>query len=408
MFLLRSTRFILLACLVSAVGADVGGASGTPYGFAADVTGGGNATPVTPKTTAELIKYLSDSQPRVIMIDREFNFLGTEGVCTNCAGCIPTSNTCGSSGQNAIAISGSSWCNGLPSVKVTYDKAGVVGMTVASDKSLIGVGSSAVIRGKGLRLIGGIKNVIIQNIHFTELNPSLIWGGDAITLQGSDIVWIDHCKFSLIGRQMIVTGFQTAGHVSITMNEFDGKTSWSSSCDGRHYWTILGYGVGDMVTLYGNYIHDTSGRSPKLEGYSVWHAVNNYWDSNSGHAFDVSTNANALVEGNVMNNVKLPVMPETESLSGQLYVPTSNNYAQCDAALGRTCEPNQLSSSGNLASFSSDFLDNFGKYFHVGAQKASVIQDFVLKNAGVGKLSNSAVARGLPKRFGRRRRRRFS
>lgn len=42
MFQLRSTRLILLACLVSAVDADVGGASGIPAGFAADVTGGGN------------------------------------------------------------------------------------------------------------------------------------------------------------------------------------------------------------------------------------------------------------------------------------------------------------------------------------------------------------------------------
>lgn len=32
--------------------------------------------------------------------------------------------------------------------------------------------------------------MIIQNIHITDLNPQYIWGGDAITIAGSDQVWI--------------------------------------------------------------------------------------------------------------------------------------------------------------------------------------------------------------------------
>ena len=35
---------------------------------------------------------------------------------------------------------------------------------------------------------------IYRNIHITELNPQYIWGGDAITLAGTDLVWIDHVK----------------------------------------------------------------------------------------------------------------------------------------------------------------------------------------------------------------------
>lgn len=53
-----------------------------------------------------------------------------------------------------------------------------------------GVGSKGVLRGKGLRIANGAKNVIIQNIHITDLNPQYIWGGDAITVAGSDQVWI--------------------------------------------------------------------------------------------------------------------------------------------------------------------------------------------------------------------------
>lgn len=64
---------------------------------------------------------------------------------------------------------------------------------MGSDKTLIGSGSAGVIKGKGLRIVGE-KNIILQNIHITELNPQYVWGGDAITLDGSDLVWIDRVK----------------------------------------------------------------------------------------------------------------------------------------------------------------------------------------------------------------------
>jgi pectin lyase len=66
----------------------------------------------------------------------------------------------------------------------------VSGLTVGSNKSIIGVGAKGVLRGKGLRMANGAKNVIIQNIHITDLNPQYIWGGDAITVDGSDLIWV--------------------------------------------------------------------------------------------------------------------------------------------------------------------------------------------------------------------------
>lgn len=40
----------------------------------------------------------------------------------------------------------------------------------------------------------------------SDLNPQYVWGGDAITLDGSSDVWVDHVTTSKIGRQHIVTG----------------------------------------------------------------------------------------------------------------------------------------------------------------------------------------------------------
>ena len=110
---------------------------------------------------------------------------------------------------------------------------------------------------------------------------------------------------------MIVTGYDQAGKVTISNNEFDGVTDWSATCNGEHYWTMLFYGAADKVTLSGNYIHDTSGRSPKVggDGTITMHAVKYYWSTNQGHAFDIATGGTVLIEGNVFEDVVEPITP---------------------------------------------------------------------------------------------------
>lgn len=170
--------------------------SGAAEGFAKGVTGGGSATPVYPKSNAELVSYLGDSSARVIVLDRTFDFTGSEG-STTASGCAPwgTGSAC------QLAINKDNWCKNYqpnaPTVSTTYDKAGLLGITVASKKTILGSGNKGIIKGKGLRIVSGANNIIIQNIHITNLNPHYVWGGDAITLDGADMVWIDHVKVRL-------------------------------------------------------------------------------------------------------------------------------------------------------------------------------------------------------------------
>lgn len=56
-----------MASTVSAVGV-----TGSPEGFAAGTTGGGDATPVYPTTTDELVSYLGDSEARVIVLTKTY------------------------------------------------------------------------------------------------------------------------------------------------------------------------------------------------------------------------------------------------------------------------------------------------------------------------------------------------
>ncbi|MBE3041390.1 hypothetical protein IMZ48_02160 [Candidatus Bathyarchaeota archaeon] len=113
-----------------------------------------------------------------INIAQTFDFTGTEG-STSGAGCAAWGTDAGC--QTAIDLN--SWCENYqpdaPVVDVTYDTAGVLGLTVTSNKSILGVGDTGVLIGKGLRLVSGANNVIIQNLHITALNPAYVWGGDA-------------------------------------------------------------------------------------------------------------------------------------------------------------------------------------------------------------------------------------
>jgi pectate lyase len=107
-------------------------------------TGGGNAAAQRPKTAAELMTLASDAQPRVIEI----------------AG--------------------------------TFD---VPRLDIASNKTLIGIGKDATIRG-GLRIRGyddaPIQNVILRNLRVDGATTSV--DNDAVQLYFAHHVWIDHCE----------------------------------------------------------------------------------------------------------------------------------------------------------------------------------------------------------------------
>lgn len=150
----------------------------------------------------------------------------------------------------------------------------------------------------------------------------------------------------------------------------------------------LGYGKNDKVTFTGNYIHHTSGRSPKLEFNSYWHAYNNYWFNNTGHAFDVGTGTKALIEGNVFYQVETPFLPD--SSAGQTFAVSSKDNSTCDSKLGRTCAANALISSGNLSASDESVLSSWPSgEADAKVQQANQVKSSVLSNAGVGKLRTS-------------------
>ncbi|PYI01649.1 pectin lyase pelB [Aspergillus sclerotiicarbonarius CBS 121057] len=374
----------LIAAAAAAFASTVSAAGvvGSAEGFAQGVTGGGSASPVYPTTTAELVSYLGDSQPRVIMLDRTFDFTGTEGTETT-SGCAPW----GTASQCQVAINLHSWCDNYeasaPKVTVTYDKAGILPITVNSNKSIVGVGSKGVIKGKGLRVVNGAKNVIIQNIAVTDINPKYVWGGDAITVDNSDLVWIDHVTTARIGRQHIVLGTDADNRVTISYSLIDGRSDYSATCNGHHYWGVYLDGNNDMVTLKGNYFYYLSGRMPKVQTNTLLHAVNNLFHNIEGHAFEIGTGGYVLAEGNVFQDVDTVV---EAPMSGQLFSsPDSTTNAQCASVFGRSCQLNAFGNSGSMSGSDTSIISKFAGKNIATAHPPTNIAQWTMNNAGQGK-----------------------
>jgi pectin lyase len=326
------------------------------YGRQATGDAGVDSETVQVKTAAELVSALCskivggncvDDSRRIIEVAGTIDFTGTEGAA-QVAGC--TYSSCSAPWKPellALLLPNDTHCSerNLPTYEITYDKAGVGSMLVGSNKTLIGVGSAGVIKGKGLLLVSGVSNIIIRNLTFSDINSGIIFAGDAIKLGNTDRVWIDHNRFVRIARQMLVTGWQDKGasNVTVSWNEFDGRSEYPARCDGKHYWNMLLNGKNDSITFFSNWIHDFSGRGPDIHGANqIVHFVNNYFQGGSWYAIDPGATASALLEGNYFQNVVQPILNNPSH--GLVFAPvgpmSSATVSQCNAALGRQCEPN--------------------------------------------------------------------
>jgi pectate lyase len=193
---LYNMRFAIIALLAAAATSSAQSVVGTAYGYGAGATGGGDATAVTPTSNEELEKYLADDTERVILLNKEFDFTGTTA---SGAGC--DKSTCSAKSGGGQYYLGDLSCGGSDMTAVssiTYDAAGTTALKVGSNKSILGVGGKGVIKGKGLSIAKGASNVIIQGVEFTTINPGIVWGGDALDMQGGNTkIWVGtYCPYA--------------------------------------------------------------------------------------------------------------------------------------------------------------------------------------------------------------------
>ncbi|KAH7332830.1 putative pectin lyase precursor [Rhizoctonia solani] len=359
-------------------------AVGSPFGYASGTTEV-RVPPKPPLRQRQSCKagQLEDTVTRNILLDKTYDFTDLEGSVTG-TGCKPW--TCSPNPQ--LAINANNWCSSsYETTTITYKKAGTSGIRVGSNKTILGKGTSG--KGKGL-LISGKTNVIIQNVRFSDINAQYVWGGDAIYVDNSSKIWIDHNYFKNVGRQFIVTGFGAVTGLTISNNYFDGKTTYSTGCDQHHYWVFLFAGNGDQITLARNYVYYTAGRGPHIGGTSGYtqtlHMYNNYFNDITGHALDPETGSRVLMEGNYFNAVKTPSTGDT---AGTVFAPTSSTMnAQCSSTLGRNCVSNTLTGGSgtlpNAASTAAIIVFTASVVKSASVMDPASVPAYVLANAGLG------------------------
>jgi len=186
---------------------------------------------------------------------------------------------------------------------------------VAADKTIIGVGSGASIVGGGLN-VASVSNVIIRNINFRD------WADDAVNVQYSSRVWIDHNSFSH-GYDGAVDVKRASDYVTVSWNKFSNhdKVGLVGHSDDN--------GAEDRgklrVTYYANWFDGTTQRHPRVRFGNPVHVFNNYYRGNSGYGVASTCNAGVYVERNYFESVKSTVVAQTgDSPEGN--VKLLNNY----------------------------------------------------------------------------------
>ena len=178
---------------------------------------------------------------------------------------------------------------------------------VTSDKTVVGVGANSGLSGGGLR-VKGANNVIIQNLKISKAK-----GTDAITIQKSTHIWVDHNDLSsdLSHGKDFYDGLVDITHAGDLVTVSWIHDHFKASLVG-HSDSNASEDTGKLrVTYHHNYFLNTNSRGPSLR-FGTGHAFNNLYE-NSDTAVHSRENAQFLVQNNVFKNVKTPIETTKDS-----------------------------------------------------------------------------------------------
>ncbi|WP_410088285.1 pectinesterase family protein [Streptomyces sp. t39] len=154
---------------------------------------------------------------------------------------------------------------------------------VASDKTIIGSGTSGHIVGGGFFLGQGVHNVIIRNLTIRDSYEG-VWNDkdhdwDAIQMDGAHHVWIDHNDLRNMADGLIDSRKDTT-YVTVSWNRLgnNNKTfgiGWTEN-------------VTAELTIHHNWIRESEQRNPSTDNVARAHLYNNYLQDVPGTAITTS------------------------------------------------------------------------------------------------------------------------
>lgn len=201
---------------------------------------------------------------------------------------------------------------------------------VTSNKTIVGVGKNGIISGGGLN-VSNASNVIIQNLLFTGAND------DAINVQYSKNVWIDHCDLT-DAYDGLVDIKRGSDFVTVSWNHF---SNHNKTCLLGHSDSNGSEDIGHLrVTYHHNWFDHTSSRHPRVRFSELTHVYNNFYDGNGSYGIASTENAEVLVEGNYFDDVDRPTLIGYGSSGSGDLVERNNTFKSSGSPETRHSVPN--------------------------------------------------------------------
>ncbi|KDQ24486.1 polysaccharide lyase family 1 protein [Pleurotus ostreatus PC15] len=255
--------------------------------------------------------------------------------------------------------------------------------SIGNNTSIIGVGTTGIINGGGLRTVG-TSNVIIRNLVINKVK-----GNDAITVQKAHNIWIDHNEF-----------FSDTDH---GFDFYDGQVDLTHACDfitvswnffHDHFkCSLIGHDPGNSkedtgkfhITYHHNHWNNIHTRTPAMRFAHV-HSFNNLFENVVSQGIHSRSFAQVLIEGNVFVNTTEPgeslffTLNEIQRLTNLQCLRTGDfepdGFANFGAASDFGTGKNNITATGNFTSV---------PYTYTLTPLTSV-RSTVTSGAGVGKI----------------------
>ncbi|KAI1803133.1 polysaccharide lyase family 1 protein [Daldinia bambusicola] len=171
---------------------------------------------------------------------------------------------------------------------------------VSADKTIYGEKGSS-LTGVGL-YIRRTKNVIVRNMKIAKVKAE---NGDAIGIDASSNVWIDHCDLSgdlSLGKDDL-DGLLDITHGSewVTVSNTYLHDHWKASLIG-HSDSNAKEDQGTLhVTYANNHFYNTNSRAPSVR-FGTLHIVNTFWDSLLATGVNTRMGAQVLIQSSAFRN----------------------------------------------------------------------------------------------------------
>ena len=245
------------------------------------------------------------------------------------------------------------------------------------------------------------SNLVFRNIHFRQ--PKADNGADAVSLQQTEGVWVDHCTFTSLNQ----TKDYEDGSCDITHHSKGVTVSWchfeqtQKSC-------LVGHSNSETAdaaitaTFHHNWFDGSGSRHPRVR-FGTVHVYNNLFDGCTTYGVGSAYGARVLVEYNCFDGVQLPTdictYPAKENGESNLQGSVAGYlYATQDLLLNRPAkakDPYPLTNvkytAYNGATVTPLTYADFKPAYEYTVTPAAAVAEAVKAGAGHGKLGWTAA-----------------